>query len=1276
MANDNATPPGTRVPSTTFISWNVKGLNNITKRNRIFSHLSTFKPHITFLQETHLETLQHDKLKKKWISHVYHSKYNSKARGVAILVSKNVPFTCTNVISDSNGRYIIVSGKIYNTAVILINIYAPNWDDSHFFSKLIELIPDVNNHQLILGGDWNCVLQPSLDRSKIHPNKPNAHPKSAAVIKNFLQTYNLSDPLRTINPLSKQFSFFSSVHHTYSRIDYFLLDNSLIPFVSRCKYHAIVISDHCPVQLDIVFPETCASQRVWRFDTSLLADEVFMTVFTAKIDVFIYLNDTTEVAKSTVWESLKAYLRGEIISYSSYKNKERNKELKQLTERISSVDAQYAVNPSPDLFKQKLLLQSQFNTLSIRDTERLMLRTRQHIYEHGDRAGKLLAHQLRRSISKNVISEIVDESGHILTNHAKINEAFQQYYSNLYTSQCTSDPLDTDSFLDTLDIPSIDQDQLTALENPISELEITQAISTLQSGKAPGPDGFPSEFFKAFSDKLIPLLCAVFSESHFKEALPQTMTQATISVLLKKHKDPRQCGSYRPISLLNVDYKILSKTLALRLERVMSSIVHPDQTGFITNRQSFFNVRRMLNILHSDHSTVTPEVIVSLDAEKAFDRVEMGYLFRILNKFGFGPYFQSWVRTLYSSPVSSVRTNNTTSAYFPLQRGTRQGCPLSPLLFDLAIEPLAIALRANNDFSGIMRDGISHKVSLYADDLVLYISEPENTIPIILGILRSFGTLSGYKLNLDKSLLFPVNQLAIDIDYDHLPFQVESTSFTYLGVQITRTFKALLKNNFDPLMERTKQDLTQWSTLPISLAGRINSVKMTVLPRFLYLFRMIPVFLPKSFFKKLDKIITAFIWNNKLARINKTYLQGSRKIGGLALPNFLHYYWSSNITKLPIWLSTFKSGEGPTWATMELHSSLPISPVSLISSNLPMNTQSCAKNPVVHNTIRIWFQCRRHFDCKQTLTSIPLTSNPLFHPSLIDSAFTFWRRQGILFFRDLFVDNIFVSFDTLVRNFNIPQTHFFRYLQVRNFAKKHFSTFPHLPPDSLLAGCLHLPGNLKGHISRVYNIIQQINPPSLIKRKTAWEEDLSVDIPETTWDKAVRHIYSSSICIRHRLIQFKVFHRLYFTKAHLAKIFHTSDSSCSRCHQSPATMGHMFWSCNSLNTFWTSIFEVYTEICQRTIEPNPYIAIFGVPPEEYKLNKYQSNAIAFSSLLARRLILFRWRATHPPSFVQWVHEVMMALQIEKLRSDLGGSCKRFGKTWSAFISCVEKLTLA
>lgn len=207
------------------------------------------------------------------------------------------------------------------------------------------------------------------------------------------------------------------------------------------------------------------------------------------------------------------------------------------------------------------------------------------------------------------------------------------------------------------------------------------------------------------------------------------MRQAVISLILKKDKNPLECSSFRPISLLNTDAKVLAKVLARRLEEALPSVISPDQTGFIKNRHSFFNIRRLLNILYSPSPPGTPEVVLSLDAEKAFDRVGWGYLFNTLERFGFGRKLISWIKLLYTTPLAAVRTNNNISTYFELQRGTRQGCPLSPLLFAVAMEPLALALRQRADIKGIQRAGLEHKVSLYADDMLLYLSQPLSSLP-------------------------------------------------------------------------------------------------------------------------------------------------------------------------------------------------------------------------------------------------------------------------------------------------------------------------------------------------------------------------------------------------------------------------------------------------------------------------------------------------------------------------------------------------------------------
>ena len=384
-----------------------------------------------------------------------------------------------------------------------------------------------------------------------------------------------------------------------------------------------------------------------------------------------------------------------------------------------------------------------------------------------------------------MIPKIKSAASVVTSDPVEINKIFSSFYSNLYSSQCPPDYWNGDNPLDKIIFPKINVDLCRELGGPITIKEVREAVMSPQNGKSPGPDGFTIEFFfKLFSDIIAPALQRMYNESFAEGHLPPTLSEASISLLLINEKDPLMCGSFRPISLLNVDLKILSKILAQRLQWVLPSIVSTDQTGFMLGRHSFHNTRRLLNIISSPSSEI-PEVIISLNAENAFDRVEWSFLFFVLQKFGFNPEFISWIKLLYASRVASVHTNRLKSAPFPLHRGTRQGCPLSPLLSAIAIESLAIWLRQEGGFEGIIRAGKVHKLSLYADNLLLDMSNLAASLPIVLRIFDKFGFYSGYKFNLNNNELLPINSLAKNIPPSFFPFKYATDGFKYLGVYVT-----------------------------------------------------------------------------------------------------------------------------------------------------------------------------------------------------------------------------------------------------------------------------------------------------------------------------------------------------------------------------------------------------------------------------------------------------------------------------------------------------------
>ncbi|XP_062893735.1 LINE-1 retrotransposable element ORF2 protein isoform X1 [Mobula hypostoma] len=460
-----------------FISWNVKGLNGPVKRAKVFSHLKQLKADILFLQETHLRVEDHNRLRKAWISQVFHSRFNSRSRGVAILITKRMQFTPSDVISDPNGRFIIVSGSLFQIPVILVNVYAPNWDDVQFANRVLSLIPNLNTHKLIFSGDLNCAIDPLLDRSC--PRGTFAG--MAKAFSMFMQQNGYMDPWRFLNPSVRQFSFFSHVHHSYSRLDYFFIDNSLIPMIRQIEYTAIVISDHSPVKLDLCFPLNVRERPLWRLNPLLLSNEKFCSYISANIDTFFETNKTESVSYSLLWETLEAYLRGQIISYTSHANKERRKEMQVLLKSIWDLDRKYSEAPTAELYKSRVDLQAKFNLLSTNLSEQLILKTRGLYYEYGDKASRLMAHQLKRQAASRLIPQVRDMHQNLTSNPKEINNIFATFYSSLYASEFPSDKTNMERFLDNLEIPTLEPEEVENLDRALGQEEINNAIMAMQN---------------------------------------------------------------------------------------------------------------------------------------------------------------------------------------------------------------------------------------------------------------------------------------------------------------------------------------------------------------------------------------------------------------------------------------------------------------------------------------------------------------------------------------------------------------------------------------------------------------------------------------------------------------------------------------------------------------------------------------------------------------------------------------------------------------------------
>uniref|UniRef100_A0A803K7A0 Reverse transcriptase domain-containing protein n=1 Tax=Xenopus tropicalis TaxID=8364 RepID=A0A803K7A0_XENTR len=705
----------------------------------------------------------------------------------------------------------------------------------------------------------------------------------------------------------------------YSRIDYIFISQKWLQLFNKAEIGTSIRSDHTPISASFTIPQVTAQEFNWKFNDSILHTPENKSKIEQMIRQTIEENNHSDISPATLWETLKCVLRGKLISFCSILKKDRERRVNELLKDILKLEQSHKAKIEQSTYTELEAKRIQLKTLLDQYTNKAFMSTKQKYYELGDKCNKHFAKLLRKIQPQTLVQSIKDTNQKTLYDTKNIAKSFQQYYQKLYKLDPQGPIKDLQermkTFIREAQLPNLTPDQKNSLDRPFTHQEITETIDSFPAGKSPGPDGYSTLYYKTHKNELTPILCDYFNSIDGKLNFHPQANEAHIIVIPKQGKDPQQPASYRPISLINIDLKIYAKIIANRLKMHLSFLVNPDQAGFVPKREGKDNIYKVISVIQLVKSKQIPTLLLTIDTEKAFDRVSWHFLRETLLGFGLGETTIKRILALYHNPTARIRVNGVLSPPVQIHNGTRQGCPLSPLLFVLVMETLLAHIRLNPDISGIISKSKEYKSAAFADDLLLFITRPIISLPSILKLFNAYGSLSNFKVNLSKSEILNINlpktsQTTLESNFQ---FKWAKNNIQYLGVKIDADHTKAYQNNYLPLLGKIQNLASHWSKLKLSWFSKIQAVKMTLMRKVLYTSQALPIKLPMAFFKSLKTIITKLIWQGKNARLKYKQLILPKESGGLTLPDAQLYWMATHLSQIHAW----HVNKNKNWVTLE-----------------------------------------------------------------------------------------------------------------------------------------------------------------------------------------------------------------------------------------------------------------------------------------------------------------------------------------------------------------------
>lgn len=734
--------------------------------------------------------------------------------------------TCVNTISNIKFALVCIYGDPYHQQTTRI------WE------QVASFVYDNHNLPMLCIGDMNELLY-DMDKNSSHVNRSRMNAFRSLVRQCGLFDLGFSGPAYTWS--NKRFSS----KPTFERLDRCLVNAEWCDVypISNVYNMPLIhsLSDHAAILLSTDGPVRKIKKH-FKFENWWLKEYDFQN----------YAKSVWCTSKNKSFSNRINNLAGSLKIWCK-KKKPLQQELSNLEEQIKQIQMKPWDDQDHNL---EASLTARYEQTMTKLTDFYMQRAKKQWIKDGDRNTAFFHRAIIKRKRRNTIASVKDENDVLQCMPDKISNTFVNYFRSIFASShanngrpyiCTQPLTNTNDF--TYSIPD--------------DKEILETLKEMKRNASPGPDGFNVEFYLATWDWIGQDVIQLV-RSFFQTGIMPAHINDTHIALIPKKLVPLIPADYRPISLCNVIYKIIAKCIANRLKPQLPDYIHASQEAFIEGRRISNNIIIAQEITHSFSlsSWKNKAFMLKIDLAKAFDRLEWNFIVTALARKGLHIHFINLIHACVSSPTFSVIINGQSYAKFRSHRGIRQGCPLSPYLFVLAINELSIALQeamSTNDFAGIKMGQNCPKIHslLFADDLLVCGQATAQEASRMKDIIQNFCNLSGqtpnwsksgiiFSKNVDENLRQAIKQI--------FPVPNIDNNFVHLGHPLIIPGKnRTVAYNF--VLDKFKSKLSTYKADQLSHAARLELIKSV--------FSSIPVYYMSNilFTKKIVAKLTAIIRN-------------------------------------------------------------------------------------------------------------------------------------------------------------------------------------------------------------------------------------------------------------------------------------------------------------------------------------------------------------------------------------------------------------------------------